>query len=45
MTGLQLTAVLLVGLTIMLVVFLGSIMVSNRKNAERKAQGRDPHQE
>lgn len=45
MTGIQLTAVILVGLTVMIVVFLGSIMVSNRKNAERKAQGRDPLQD
>lgn len=45
MTTLQLTAVLLVGLTVMLLVFLGSIMVNNRKNAERKAQGQDPHRE
>ena len=44
MTALQLTAVLLVGVTVMLLVFLGSIMVNNRKNAARRAQRNDPPQ-
>jgi hypothetical protein len=44
MSALQLTAVVLIGLTFMLLVFLGSIMANNRKNAARRAQGHDPHQ-
>ena len=45
MTAVQLTAVVLIGLTFALLAFLGLVMANNRKNAARKAQGQDPHQE
>ncbi|WP_157984092.1 hypothetical protein [Nesterenkonia muleiensis] len=39
MSAVQLIAVVLVGLTVMLLVFLGSVMMTNRKNDIRRHRG------